>query len=217
MMVHNQFDQRAIVSVVFDMGGVLTVDPFEACRGYAVELGLAADTFVDQLNGAVFAEVETGQRSVRDFLKHACRDVTQRFDVTVDIRRLADCLAAGQRVRPDMVALLGELTGNNVKVGVLTNNAKEARSWWASGVLPVQSFTAVVDSSQVGLRKPDPAIFALAAERMGCQAEELLYFDDSQQNVAGAIAAGLFGVLFTDPAACRQVCAASGLLTKARS
>jgi putative hydrolase of the HAD superfamily len=205
----------AISAVVFDMGGVLTVDPFEACRDYAVELGLPTGTFVDQLRGPVFAEVERGERTVRDFLKFACRDAAERFGVRVDIRRLAECLAAGQQVRPEMVALVADLTDRGVPVGLLTNNAREARSWWNSGVLPVDSFTAIVDSSEVGLRKPDPRIFAVIAERMGRRAGELLYFDDMAENVAGATAAGLAGEIFSDPDECRRVCARHGLVATA--
>jgi len=201
-----------IEAVVFDMGGVLTVDPFQACRDYAAELGIASDAFVDQFRGREFAEVETGDRSVRDFLKFACRDAEDRLGVRVDIRRLADCLAAGQRVRPEMVALVEDLAQNGVKVGVLTNNAKEARSWWASGVLPLQGFAAIVDSSAVGLRKPDPAIFALTAELMGSRPDQLLYFDDSEENVVGAATSGLVARLFSDPVACRRECAEYGLL-----
>lgn len=207
--------QDVVVAVVFDMGGVLTVDPFEACRDYAVELGLPTGTFVDQLRGPVFAEVERGERTVRDFLKFACRDAAERFGVRVDIRRLAETLAAGQQVRPEMVALVADLTDRGVPVGLLTNNAKEARSWWNSGVLPVDSFTAIVDSSEVGLRKPDPRIFAVTAERMGRRADELLYFDDMAENVAGATAAGLAGEIFSDPDECRRVCARHGLVATA--
>lgn len=202
-----------VVAVVFDMGGVLTVDPFEACRRYALELGLSSEVFVEQLRGPIFGEVETGTRSVRDFLKFACRDVTERFGASVDIRRLAECLAAGQQVRPEMVALVEELTDGGVRIGLLTNNAKEARAWWNSGVLPVERFTAVVDSSEVGMRKPDPAIFVATAERMGCAPNQLLYFDDMEENVAGAVAAGLVAATFTDPDECRRVCAGHGLLT----
>jgi putative hydrolase of the HAD superfamily len=95
--------------VVFDMGGVLTVDPYQAIKGYATELGIPSDTFVDQLRGPEFAEVETGDRSMRDYLKFACRDVDARLGVRVDIRRLADCLAAGQQVRPEMTAMVEDL------------------------------------------------------------------------------------------------------------
>ena len=201
-----------IEAVVFDMGGVLTVDPFHACREYAAELGVPAHTFVDQLRGPVFAEVETGDRSVRDYLKFACRDVKERLGVHVDIRRLADCLAAGQEVRPEMIVLVNDLVGAGVKVGVLTNNAKEARSWWSGGVLPLESFAAVVDSSEVGLRKPDPAIFALTADRMGCRSDRLLYFDDTEENVVGAAKTGMAARLFTHSAACREECARHRLL-----
>ncbi|MGV0643912.1 HAD family phosphatase [Mycolicibacterium sp. XJ2546] len=207
----------AVNAVVFDMGGVLTVDPFEACRNYARELGLPAETFVEQLRGPDFAEVETGARAVRDFLKFACRDVAERFDVDVNIRRLADCLAAGQQVRPEMVTLVVELADRGVPVGLLTNNAKEARSWWHSGVLPIARFTAVVDSSQVGLRKPDPRIYTVTAERMRRRPDELLYFDDMADNVAGARTAGLISEVFTDPGQCRRLCASHELLANAGS
>lgn len=194
------------------MGGVLTVDPYEACRDYAAKLSIPPDTFVDQLRGREFAEVETGDRSMRDYLKYACRDVDERLGVRVDIRRLADCLAAGQRVRPEMVALVEDLVRGCVKVGVLTNNAKEARSWWTSGVLPLESFAAIVDSSEVGVRKPNPAIFALTAERIDCRPERLLYFDDTEENVVGAAASGLAARLFVNPDDCRSVCQRFGLL-----
>lgn len=201
-----------IHAVVFDMGGVLTVDPYQACRDYAAELRIAADTFVDQLRGLEFAQVETGDRSMREYLKFACRDVEARLGVHVDIRRLADCFAAGQRVRPEMTTLVEDLVRGGVKVGLLTNNAKEARSWWTSGVLPLERFAAIVDSSEVGLRKPNPAIFALTAERMGCRPDRLLYFDDTEENVVGAAASGLAARLFTHPVACRRECAQYGLL-----
>lgn len=202
-------------AVVFDMGGVLTVDPFQACRNYADELRLPVNAFVEQLRGPVFAEVETGDRSMRDFLKFACCDVAERFGVQVDIHRLAECLAAGQQVRPEMVAVVIDLTDGGVPVGLLTNNAKEARSWWNSGVLPIGRCTAVVDSSDVGLRKPDPGIYTVLAQRMGRSPGELLYFDDMAENVAGAAAAGLVAELFTDPDGCRRSCVSHGLLADA--
>ncbi len=201
-----------IRAVVFDMGGVLTVDPFEAARGYAEELGIPGETFVDQMRGPMFAAVERGESTIRDYLKFACGDVQQRFTVAVDIRRLADCLAAGQQVRPEMVALVGELADRDVKLGILTNNAKEARSWWSSGVLPLEHFAAVVDSSEIGVRKPDPLIFAVTAQRLQLEPGEVLYFDDTAENVVGAASAGLVAEAFTDPAECRMVCARHGLV-----
>lgn len=61
------------------------------------------------------------------------------------------------------------------------------------GVLPAESFTAVVDSSEVGARKPDSAVFAVAAERTECRADQLLYFDDLAENIGGALRGRLGG------------------------
>ncbi|SBS79128.1 HAD-superfamily hydrolase subfamily IA variant 3 [uncultured Mycobacterium sp.] len=201
-----------IDGVVFDMGGVLTVDPYAALRDYAVTLQIPEDTLVGHVRGSRFAEVETGALSMRDFLKFACRGVEGRFGVRVDIRLLAEALAAGQQVRPEMVELIGELVSNGVKVGLLTNNAKEARAWWASGVLPLEFFTAVVDSSDVGVRKPDPRIFVITADRLGCPPERVMFFDDTPENVAGAQAVGMIAELFTDPESCRRTCTGLGLI-----
>jgi len=52
----------------------------------------------------------------------------------------------------------------------------------------------VVISGEVGLRKPDPAIYALAAERLGLSAEEIVFVDDLGPNVRAAVAVGMVGV-----------------------
>jgi putative hydrolase of the HAD superfamily len=54
-------------------------------------------------------------------------------------------------------------------------------------------------SSELGVRKPDPQSFSLVAERMGVQASEVLFFDDSAENIVGAISAGMRGVLVESP------------------
>jgi len=62
------------------------------------------------------------------------------------------------------------------------------------------------------LIKPDPAIFALACERFGYAASELLLIDDSARNIEGARAAGFDVHHFTDPAALRPALEKRGLL-----
>ncbi|MBP1686539.1 MAG: HAD-superfamily hydrolase, subfamily variant 3 [Deltaproteobacteria bacterium] len=53
-------------------------------------------------------------------------------------------------------------------------------------------FTTVIDSGVVGVRKPDPAIFALAVQQLGCAPAEALYVGDSfEKDMVGAHAAGL--------------------------
>lgn len=55
-------------------------------------------------------------------------------------------------------------------------------------------------SGEVGLRKPDPAIYALAAERLGLPPEQIVFVDDLAANVRGAVRAGMVGVRHADAA-----------------
>jgi putative hydrolase of the HAD superfamily len=98
------------------------------------------------------------------------------------------------------------LHGVGVKVGLVTNNAIEIRERWRS-LLPLDElFDDVVDSSEVGIRKPDPAIYRLALERLGgIPAESAIFLDDLQQNLDAAESVGMHGILVEpDPAGAMQ-------------
>jgi 2-haloacid dehalogenase/putative hydrolase of the HAD superfamily len=70
----------------------------------------------------------------------------------------------------------------------------------------------IVISGEVGLLKPDPRIFRLAAQRAGLKPEELLFIDDAAENVAAAAALGFDVHHFTAPATLGPALAARGLL-----
>ena len=94
-----------------------------------------------------------------------------------------------------MVELVRDLRGGGLRTGLLTNNARELRDrWWA--LLPYDElFDDVVDSHEVGMRKPNPAIYRLALERLGATADRTAFLDDIASNVAAALAEGMVGVL----------------------
>ncbi len=70
----------------------------------------------------------------------------------------------------------------------------------------------VVASGDVGLAKPDPAIFELASARFGYAPGDLLFVDDGAHNTAAAAALGWDVHHFTDPAQIRPALEARGLL-----
>ncbi|WP_183407774.1 HAD family hydrolase [Nocardioides marmoriginsengisoli] len=191
-------------AVVFDLGGVLTTDPFAGMVAYAEDLGIPSSSIADAVRtGPQFQDVETGRSTMRDFLKWLCVDIETRYGVRVDIRRLAAALAAGQQVRPEMLVLVRDLRAAGARIGLLTNNAREAKSWWESGVLPLEEFDVVLDSSDLGVRKPDPEAFRITLDRLGLEPAEVAFVDDLAVNVDGARAVGLHGLVFEDPAQCR--------------
>jgi HAD superfamily hydrolase (TIGR01509 family) len=80
-----------------------------------------------------------------------------------------------------------ELASQNYGVGLLTNIMPGLLTELIKKkIVPELNYDLVVDSSQVGLIKPDPAIFKLASERAQVPPENLLLVDDTRENVATA-------------------------------
>ena len=92
------------------------------------------------------------------------------------------------------VRLVRRRSGRLGSTGILSNSgpgAREAERRWG--------FEAITDdivySHEVGLRKPDPAIYPLAAQRLGVEPQEVVFLDDVQANVDAALAVGMAAVL----------------------
>ena len=73
-------------------------------------------------------------------------------------------------------------------------------------------FDAILISGEVGLIKPDPAIFELAIRRTGVEASQCLLIDDNAENVAAAKRLGMQGVLFRSADALEAELRAMGVL-----
>ena len=106
--------------------------------------------------------------------------------------------SGGGAARSEVVALARSLKGSGLQTALVTNNVAEFRSHWRA-TLPVDElFHHVVDSSEVGLRKPDRRIFELALERVGGVApERAVFLDDYEGNVEAARSVGIRGILVT--------------------
>ncbi|MEN8162128.1 MAG: HAD-IA family hydrolase, partial [Myxococcota bacterium] len=75
-------------------------------------------------------------------------------------------------------------------------SAHEVREGWRRLVPADELFEVIVDSSEVGVRKPDPRIFELTLERLGgLEPEQALFLDDAASNVAAAERLGIRSVL----------------------
>jgi putative hydrolase of the HAD superfamily len=91
-----------------------------------------------------------------------------------------------------------ELQDRGLRLGLLTNNIKEFGEHWRA-TFPIDDlFEEVVDSSHVGMRKPDRDIYELMCERMGIAPNDALFVDDNRENVAAARALGMEAVHFGD-------------------
>src|SRR3989442_6814515 len=124
------FDDVPVSAVAFDFGGVLTVAPFAGLEAYAREVGLAPGVLTSLFTGNVMAQVEVGAMSSRQFFKHVCIECGVGHGVAVDVHALAEAAATGQRLEPEMLALVEDVKRRCV-TALLTNNVKEAT--WRGG------------------------------------------------------------------------------------
>jgi putative hydrolase of the HAD superfamily len=109
-------------------------------------------------------------------------------------------LMATLRPIPEMIDAARTVRAAGYRTAILTNNVREwgswRRAWDADNLVDV-----VVDSSEVGMRKPNADIFDFTIERLGSRAERTLFLDDFPWNIAGADAVGLQTMHVTDPVA----------------
>ena len=93
-----------------------------------------------------------------------------------------------------MVELVRDARSSGLRTGVVTNNIAEFGEYWRAMIPLDELFDDVVDSSSVGLRKPDAAIYRLACERLSVEPERTVFVDDYDGNIVGAEAIGMSGI-----------------------
>jgi epoxide hydrolase-like predicted phosphatase len=188
----------AISAVLFDLTGVLTTSPWPhltAAAGGNVEL-LVGSYHED--GDHPWHKLERGEIGFGEWFQEVTA-LAEAADVTLDLSPLA-ALRDEMVVYPHVVERVLELRRDGYKTGLITNNVREGSNMWRS-MLPVDDlFEVVIDSSEVGLRKPNPAIFELALEKLGVtDPAHAVFLDDLDSNVVGARNAGLHGILVGDP------------------
>jgi epoxide hydrolase-like predicted phosphatase len=98
-----------------------------------------------------------------------------------------------------VVHKMRDLKARGVRLGLLTNNVKEFGDNWRA-MFPIDELCeVVVDSSHVGMRKPERAIYELTCERMGVAPGETIFVDDNADNIEAAGEYGMNTVHFVDP------------------
>lgn len=108
---------------------------------------------------------------------------------------LIDSMFAGMKPDEAMVAAVREIRASGLRTGLLSN------SWSTEHydrTLLAELFDDVVISAEVGLHKPQPKIYVLAAERLEVKAAECIFVDDLRENCQGAEAAGMTAIRFRD-------------------
>jgi epoxide hydrolase-like predicted phosphatase len=190
-----------IDAVLLDFGGVFTDSPFEALRSVADEIQVDFDEAMTLVFGSydvdgdhVWHQVERGEMALDDAQRSVQADAAGR-GMDLDLYKVLSRMA-GSGVRDDVVDHVRRIRSSGRVTALVTNNAAEFRELWRPLVPLDELFDVVIDSSEEGMRKPDPRIFHLTLERLGgVSPERAVFLDDYAGNVAAARRLGLHGIV----------------------
>lgn len=184
-----------IKAIVFDFGRVISAQkpPF-LFRRYEEELGLPPGTLNRIMFGSdIWHEVLVGRSTIDDYWREIGPALGLETDEAIgDFRRRYH---EDESINTAVLELLQRLEGD-YRLSVLSNAPAGLSRWMADWQI-LDLFDDVVCSGEVGLAKPDPAIFRLALERLSVDADEAVFIDDTLGHVEVARSLGMQGIHFT--------------------
>jgi putative hydrolase of the HAD superfamily len=188
-----------VKAVLFDFGGVLTEPMGPMFAAVAAAAGAEPAEVASLLVGTYddgdhpLHRLERGEGTFAELCRWA-GDEGARRGWRLDLRPMIDHLEV-IGLRQPVLDRVADLRRRGYRTAVVTNNFKEITALWRARVDIDGLFDTVVDSCEVGLRKPDARIYRLTLERLGGPApEEAVLLDDFDANLAGARAIGMHGV-----------------------
>jgi epoxide hydrolase-like predicted phosphatase len=173
-------------------------------EGRAVAEAIADDPDAAEAAGAIEDEpdwhlLEKGQIDVATYFGRVTERAPAILGTEIDMEsygRFWRSTAPG--VHWMVVHKIRDLKGRGLRLGLLTNNVKEFGEHWRTMFPLEELFEEVVDSSHVGMRKPERGIYELTCSRMGIEPGEAVFIDDNLDNVEAARAYGMEAVHFGD-------------------
>ncbi len=187
-------------AVIFDLGGVVVDSPLHAIRRYERELGIPEGVVnrvvVETGPGGAWSRLERGEVSMPEFQRDfeaELRAVGHTISAAAMMARIAEC-----GPRPAMVEAIRRIRARGLRAGALTNNWANERGEPTHDLSGL--FDAFIESSKVGLRKPDPRIYQLACDALGVSPSEAVFLDDIGRNLKAARALGMRTIKVDAPA-----------------
>ncbi len=194
---------RTFAALIVDFGGVLTGPMQDAMVRFADEIGIELQDLVRAALGAysggednLVTDFETGRISEEEFAEAFAKRLEEVSGMPVSHEDLVRRIFRLE-LDESMLELVGRARGAGYKTALLSNS-------WGTKYYPRDRldplFDVMVISGEVGLRKPDPAIFELALEKLGLEAGACIFVDDHPGHLAPAQHMGMITVLHRNAA-----------------
>ena len=183
---------RSFDAVFWDFGGVVTTSPFEAFNSYEEAHGIPKD-FIRGVNTHnpdtnAWAQIERQEISAEVF-NDLFAEESEALGHRVPGADVLGCLYGN--VRPEMVKALNLIHDNGLTQACLTNNVNRSVEERADVSTAMTIFDHVIESSKVGIRKPEPGFYTLACNTAGVSADRVVFLDDLGINLKPAREMGM--------------------------
>jgi putative hydrolase of the HAD superfamily len=201
-------------ALITDFGGVLTSPLHEGFLAFQEESGVSLEDLGKAMARATEEHgdhplfvLERGEISETEFRARIEPHLEDGFDL-VRLRTLYF-----ERMEPNrpMIEFVRRVRQDGLRTALLTNNVREWEPLWRAKLPALQGhpsgatlrgddlFDVVVVSADVGMRKPEPAIYELTLERLGLRGEDCVFVDDLEPNCEAARTLGMVAVRFENP------------------
>jgi putative hydrolase of the HAD superfamily len=192
-----------VEAIISDFGGVLTsplLDSFIAYEGISgisvEELGKAMGKLWERDGAHPLFELETGRMTEAAFLDGIAAQLTEQLGRPVHLDGFGENYFQHLHPNERLIDYMRSLKDRGYQMAICTNNVREWEPLWRAKLPVDEIFSVVVDSAFVGMRKPEPEIYALTLERLGVPAGAALIVDDIELNCEAARAVGMRAVWF---------------------
>ncbi|HSO95050.1 MAG TPA: HAD-IA family hydrolase [Acidimicrobiia bacterium] len=191
-----------IEAVIFDYGGVISARFLRDLHVFEDEMGYPRGSVEELMFGPSAADggdtvhdfhrLERGELALVDYLQGLERRAPDVLGRPLDLEAYrAFAGASAVAVHWPVVHCIRRLLDLPLRLALLTNNVREFGNAWRATFPVDELFAVVVDSSAVGMRKPDPAIYTHTCEVLGVAASAAVFLDDNRDNIDAAAALGL--------------------------
>ncbi len=175
-------------AVIFDLGGVLVnYDGRSTFTEISNMAGVSLDDLLPfyQTHDHAFG---TGQLDGQDYYQK----LNETFGLSADYATFTAVFCHTQQRNEAALALASELQAQSgINVGIISNTNAVHADWLRANLPEFDLFPSVILSNEVGLLKPDPAIYQLSLAQLNVHPHQALFVDDNEENVAGGTAVGL--------------------------
>jgi epoxide hydrolase-like predicted phosphatase len=206
-----------VSAVIFDLGGVVFDSPLRFIREYEERHNLPENLIARVVGGyggeqGAWQRLERGELVLAEFCVLLDADV-RALGAEMSTADLMQKMAELHAVRPAMLTAIRKLRASGLKVAALTNNWV-THDGYDDMMRPLKAeFDVFVESCKVGIRKPDPRIYAIACAELGVPASAAVFLDDIGGNLKAAKALGMGTIKVSEPheAALRELSALVGV------